>query len=328
MAGFERGGMKTDPEGREIVIDEYSLGYPGPSPRFRDTASLAATAGRSVFAKLQISTTHEIATVSNLPLVPSLYRKARGLEEHRAKGFMGCWNFGNQLSLNTRAIAFFLSSACPSDESAALEALACREFPHAAAREVRAAWNAFTRAFDYHPFSIPFLYYSPLNYCLALPFTDRPLREQPVGRSWHMDPRDDRDDPARCFGPFTAAEISERLAWMVRVWASGLRAYEGVLPEDHPELDAARAVWLCFRSLRNYFRAYLIKRDRSAADLRTCRAELHAVFRDEVDVVEDAIPVYTRDPRQGYHGEAHDHMITPALLRDKLALLRALCAGG
>ena len=42
---------------------------------------LAASQGRPVHAKLQVGTTHEIATVSNLPLIPNLYKKTRRFRE-------------------------------------------------------------------------------------------------------------------------------------------------------------------------------------------------------------------------------------------------------
>ena len=318
MAGFERGGVKTDPAGGEITIDEYSLSFAGPSARFRSTAAAATASGHAVYAKLQISATHEIASVSNLPLIPGLFHKARGMRETGVRGFMGCWNFGNRISLNTRAVNFFLSEECPDNEDAALETLAGREFPNAPSPEVVAAWRSFALAFDHHPFSIPFLYYSPINYCLALPFTRRPLHERPIGRSWHMDPRDDRDDPSRCFGPFDPVEIHDRLGRIWDVWEAGRKIYEEALPDNHLELEAARAVGLSVRSIRNYFRLYLLKRDPSRP-LPEAKAE--EVFRDEIAVVTEALGVYTRDPRQGYHGEAHAHMVTPELLEAKRRIM-------
>ena len=39
-----------------------------------------------------------------------------------------------------------------------------------------------------------------------------------------------------------------------------------------------------------------------------------------------AIRVYENDRRQGYHGEAHGHMVTPDLMRRKQEQLRAYLA--
>ena len=84
------------------------LSYVGPSQRFKLIRELATSQGRDVYAKLQIGTTHEIASVSNLPLIPRLYRKASAFRRLGLGGFMGCWSFGNMLSLNTRAFNAFL----------------------------------------------------------------------------------------------------------------------------------------------------------------------------------------------------------------------------
>ncbi|NOY80878.1 MAG: hypothetical protein GXP31_07710 [Kiritimatiellaeota bacterium] len=328
QADFERGDTKTDPTGREIEINEYSLSFVGPSNRFLEVRNAARRQGRRVFAKLQIGTTHELATVSNLPLIDRLFRKAARARKIDIEGFMGCWNFGNELSLNTIAFNFFLSDACPPNEEEALARLADREFPGCRPESVIAAWHGFGEAFDYYPFSIPFLYYSPINYALALPLRPGPLHAKPIGRSWLLDPRDDRDDPSRCFGPFTPEDIAERLVRMSKLWGKALDAYENGLANAEgstmkaAELAAARAVYACLRSTANYFRLYLLRRtwrDNAVAAFRE-------IARDELCVLEDALPVYEQDPRQGFHIEGHGYMVTPALIRAKALELRSVLA--
>ena len=46
-------------------------------------------------------------------------------------------------------------------------------------------------------------------------------------------------------------------------------------------------------------------------------AAFQHIIRDEIAVINDAIPVYERDARQGYHIEAKAHMVTPGLMREK-----------
>ncbi|MFH1566387.1 MAG: hypothetical protein ABIL09_00190 [Gemmatimonadota bacterium] len=273
QADFERGDTKVDPTGRSIEINEYSLSYAGPSARFRRTREAALERGRRVYAKLQLSTTHELATVSNIPLVGRLCDKAAAFRDLDLAGYMGCWNFGNELTLNTRAFNYFLSPDCPRDREAALRQVARDAFPGCDAGKVTAAWEHFGGAFDYYPFSIPFLYHSPLNYALALLVEPGPVRAQRLGRSWLMDPRCGDDDPAPSFGPFTPEEIAERLGTMARLWAEGLPEYR-------------------------------------------------QIAREELAVLDDALEVYEADPRQGFHGEAHDYMVTPALIRRKQEALR------
>ncbi len=328
LADFERGDVKTDPTGRPIEINEYSLSFIGPSERFIKARSAALDRGRRVYAKLQLSTTHELASVSNIPLIGNIYGKAKGFRDLGLDGFMGCWNFGNELTLNTGAFNFFLSPDCPEGRKEALTALAQRELPGCDPHAVLEAWTKFSEAFDYYPFSIPFLYTSPINYSLALPMRPYPIHKKRTGRSWLMDPRDDNDDPSSSFGPFTPEDIAHRFNTMVGIWKEGLEAYERGLTTaagaTDKELSAARAVYASLRSIRNYYQLYLLKRNWHDDLL----PQFREIVRDEISVLDDAIHVYENDPRQGFHSEAHDYMVTPELMRRKRdMLLRSLQTG-
>ena len=92
MAGFERGGRKKILD-KMRVIDEYSLSYVGPSATFRRCADLARKRGLPIMAKLQIGTTHELATVPSLPLIGNLYDKVKAFKKLKIRSYMGCWNF-------------------------------------------------------------------------------------------------------------------------------------------------------------------------------------------------------------------------------------------
>ena len=328
QADFERGDVKVDPTGREIEIDEYSLSFVGPSEQFMGMRTAALQHGRRVYAKLQLSATHELASVSNVPLIESIYGKAKGVRDLELAGFMGCWNFGNELTLNTDAFNFFLSPDCPSDRGQALTALAQRAFPGCDVPAILQAWRRFSEAFDYYPFSIPFLYWSPINYALALPMRPCPIHEKRTGPSHLLVPRDDNDDPSPSFGPFAPEEIADRCDTMVSLWEEGLGAYvrglSGAAGAAEQELSAARAVDVSLRSIRNYFRLYLLKRD-WRDDLLP---QFREIVQDEIGVLEEAIPVYENDPRQGFHIEGHGYMVTPELMRQKRDALLAYLGTG
>jgi len=73
LSGFERGGSKKI-LGKNRPINEYSLSYIGPSEKFKKVQALAQRTGHRLMAKLQVGTTHELATVPNMPLLGNLYK--------------------------------------------------------------------------------------------------------------------------------------------------------------------------------------------------------------------------------------------------------------
>ena len=46
-------------------------------------------------------------------------------------------------------------------------------------------------------------------------------------------------------------------------------------------------------------------------------------MREEIATLDEAIPVYERDPRQGFHQECAGRMVTVEALREKRERLRA-----
>lgn len=327
MGCFERGGTKVDATGRQIEIDEYSLCYAGPSERFRAIRDACRRRGTQVFAKFQLGTTHELATVSNLPLIGSLYEKATAFRRLDLAGYMGCWNFGNELSLNTRAFNFFLSSDCLSDRSAAFTALAEREFPGCDEAGVVKAWDGFRDAFDYYPFAKPWTGNHSINYSLAFPFEPGPMRGGQTGCNWQVVTQRGEEPLPAIFNTFTPEEVVERLGELWQRWKTALAGYEQALAgaggHAGEELEAARAVYASMRSGWNFYRLHLLKRDWDKGMM----PQFLDIVRDEIETLEYAIPVFERDPRQGFHAEAHAHLVTPALMRSKLEALQKQADG-
>jgi len=326
MAGFERGDTKTI-LGKKRKIDEYSLSFAGPSKRFVKSYREARKRGLRVMAKLQFATTHELATVPNLPLVGSLYEKAKAMRRLRVGDYLGCWNFGNMLSVNTTAMNHFLNARRLPPRDRALRQFAADYFPGCAPRTVAAAWEQFGKAMDYYPFDIPFMYHSPLNYALQHPIQPGPLTGVPVGRSWLRDERG--DELSASIQAYTLAEIIKGLGELWRRWAVGVALLEeGLRDCDHPhaveERTTARVVGHCFRSGWNVYRAYKLRKNWKGAH----RAKLKAIAADEREHLADALPLVAGDDRQGFHSEAQHRMFTPAGIRRKIKQLDRLLHSG
>ena len=323
MAGFERGGSKVI-LGKERVIDEYSLSFSGPSQRFKDARRAAGRREVPVMARLQFGTTHELATVPNLPLIGSLYDKAKAMRKMGVGGYMGCWNFGNLLTANTSAFNRFLTAKQLPPKKQALVDFARDYFPGCDAKKVAEAWKLFGEAMDSYPFSIPFLYWGPLNYAVAHPIIPGPLDPEPVGPSWL--PAERGDELKESFiNYFTMTEIIKGLGILSKTWWQGAERLEDALagceaPTAREEINTARMAGHCFQSGWNLYRAYRLRRDWKPSHLKP----MHAIMRNERDHLTDAAAIAQADQRMGFHIEPQLQMFTGASIRRKVEALDVL----
>ncbi|MEX0775405.1 MAG: hypothetical protein WD042_06790 [Phycisphaeraceae bacterium] len=316
MSNFED-GQPISRGGRELVCREYSLGIEGPSPLFVDQARLAQQRGIDTVAKLQIGTTHELATVPNLPAIPSLYRKFRAMRDNGLTGYLGTWNFGCSRTLNTWAVGkLSRNNTLPTEEQFLRET--CAEYfgSDADAGKVVQAWQGFTEALQHHPMNLAFLYFSPLNYTLAYPWPQERGRAK-MARSWTNEPWG--DDLGQCLPPYSLDEVIQLLGAANRAWSNacasyhhGLAACQGAKERVQAELASAHYTGLCFTSAHNLFRWY---RGVLAGqpDLDLIDAELACCAR--------ALPLLERWPQLGFHQECQHRQCSPALVQAKMRQL-------
>lgn len=317
MADFERGGWRITPDNRRQWIDEYSIGFAGPSEQF--TATLAATRrrGLTMLAKLQFGTTHELATMPNLPALGNLFIKADFIRRNKLAGFMGCWNFGNMLTANSAGFNYFLSAGAPETQLPALEAFAALYFPGCRPDLVREAWLKFGAALEYYPFSIPYLYMGPTNYALGYLSHPAPLEGKSAGRSWLNDERG--DELQECLCGFTIGEITRDLDRLAAIWRDGVTLLrQGLNCLDHcharEELANAAVCAAVFQSTANLFRFYKLRRHWR----EELRKDYRSIAEAELKLLREALPYLEEDRRLGFHSEAHVYMFDAAKIRSKI----------
>lgn len=334
MAAYEMGGWK-EINGKSHWIDEYSLCYTGPADDFIKLYRFARASGRKILTKLQIGATHELGTVNNLPVVTTLLERARWMQSHKLDGYLGCWNFGNRLTLNTYAFNRFLDQDLAENDYNLLAAVARDYLGVQEVAPVLAAWKRFAEALDFYPFHMAFLYDGILNHSVAYPLPrpedpdrkmgpswlpqKRPLGtvlEQTTGLTWNW--------PGYPGGPaFSIQETAELLSKMAGRWGEGLAQYERALaasdkPEAQRELKNARVIHHLFVSGANTFEAYALKKA-SPFDESTWQA----IARRELEHLERLAPMLAGEEEQGYHSEAASWFFTEELVRQKIAEIRA-----
>ncbi|MCX8082824.1 MAG: hypothetical protein N3D17_05460, partial [bacterium] len=162
LVDFERGGYKKVLDKR-LEIDEYSLSYTGPSPRFKKLFYLAKKRGMETAAKLQIGSTHELVTVPYIPVPYKIAEKLYRMRKMGVEGYLGCWIFGGDVSPMSK-VAGKMSVNPALTPSEAVRQVAIEEFGKGPAGYVLKAWRFFSKAWENYPFSNYFIYRAPVNY--------------------------------------------------------------------------------------------------------------------------------------------------------------------
>ena len=319
MGDFERGG-RAQRLGRKFEVEEYSLIHAGPSPRYRREVETFA-AGRKMWAKLQINTTHELATVPSLPLVASLYRKFKYLTDAGVRGYMASWNFGCRPdTLNVFAVDRLSRGRFDRDEEKWLRQLVKDYFQlRSSGQDVVRALYAFVRAVESYPIGGNcFLYFGPMNYALVYPLKMR-FAGKPMERSWiRHEPGDRLEDTV---GAYTLEQVAGLLGRLSSRWADAARLYEQALADAderqraQQEAAVAKVAAAAFRSAWNIYRWYLTRRRKQGQRLSRDETQIIA---DEIENLHGALPYVRADDRIGFHDEAQCYMFDATAIEQKL----------
>jgi hypothetical protein len=323
MSDFERGGT-VERLGRELTLEEYSLIYSGPSPRFQEELKVV-DGSRDFFAKLQINSTHEIATVPNMPLVGSLYRKSAFMRDRGVENFLGTWNICCEPdTLNTFAFIRFLTKESLGRESEELLDLAEVYFGQGVdAEKVVEAWKAFELAGEHFPLGDNrFVYYSPVNYALSYPLKEV-LADRPMGPSWINHEWGDRlEDSVSCY---TLEEVTPMLDSLWQGWRKGSNLLEQALDSAvekkrvRLEMSTVTAIECSYHSSANIYKWYLRRRKETPLG-----PEDESIVEDEIANLRRVLPWVESDSRLGLHEEWKWRGFTTESLHAKLGQLQAL----
>jgi hypothetical protein len=324
MGDFERGGT-IKRFCRRRTVEEYSLIYHGPSQRFRAKARWTQRLNRPLWARFQINTTHELATIPNLPLMVSLYRKFRFLRQVGANGFMGCWNFACYPdTLNTFAANMLCKKAVETNETKWLASLSRQYFgPQVDSGLVVKSWYGFDRACHYYPIggSNDFLYFSPVNEALTYPFVLNFKGISMLGSWIRHDFTDRLEDTATSY---SLQEIADSFGKLSVAWANALIVYKKALITSYAtermqrEFGVAKIIGGVFQSTHNIYRWYLVRKRRKTIRLDATEEE---IIRNELNNVQSVLPFVEADPRAGFHQEPQWQMFDSDRMRKKIQSL-------
>ncbi len=338
LLDLERGTRVTR-HGKTLDVDEYSLSVVGPGERFCQSRQVAERCELPVHAKVQLGTTHEIATVPNLPLIQQVHAKFVELRRHNVAGIMGTWNFGCSLTLNTAAVALFVADPDKyEDFDEFASALAQRYLGIDDATSIRQAWEKFGKAFEHYPFSTVFLYWSPVNEAPAYSFRLR-YEAKPLGGSWLAHEWGDRLEDSLATGT-TIDDIAESLGAVAAHWREGLaplkKSFASVdgnptqLRHRAEELSCAQMIGIQLESAANIYRFHAWKQNRmrDMGIKPPCDIPLdeqgRAILVSEYDLACQARELCVKDARLGYHQECHAYFYNPKMIEQKIQDIKGL----
>ncbi len=334
---MQRGGSKTT-DGVDMIVDEYSFSYLGPSPLFIGTAEVCKKTGHELWAKMMVNVTHEFLVVPYLPLYFRLAKKTIAIRDYNSMGWMGCWNYGG---ITTTPMAK-LGSKIFTDDSfsedkieSEVQDLAQQMYGTENADAAFRAWKEFDTAFEFFPFDMALIYYGPHMHGTGLEWIFAE-EETPMPWYWMKNTGRSTNNLSTWCTFFTPQQVVYFLSKLTNRWKVGVEILAEALGVKNafdaiPNFDAlvgtpgfedfniARTIYLHYMSSIAFveFRlaslAYFNNEDRDAQ-----QEKIAAILENEkprIRAMEQIIAVYPKIPAQE---EAQQMLYTVDDLKQKL----------
>lgn len=328
---FESGGEKTQLNKPRFAGD-YWLSYTGPSDIFREVAENAVAKKSQVSAKLQVSCSHEVASVPVVPVPAQLYKKYQAMHDLGVSCVMQCWYFGNYPGIMNKAAGMLAFEDFSRGENKFLEELAKVEWgPYY--REVADAWKYFTTAYENYPVNVLFQYYGPMHDGPVWPLHLKPV-DKPLSPTWKIDYPPSGDRIGECiFGSHTLNEAVILCRDMADNWDMGVATLKNLKkalknsPDRLKDIALAEALGIQFRSGYNILRFYALRNELIESDsmLRLVILDkMKQIVKEEISLSEKLAELCAFDSRLGFHSEAEGYKYFPEKLKWRCGLLKSL----
>ena len=323
MQNFEDRG--TDIQlGKPRIAWDYWLSYPGPSNMFRMSAKKSIETDHQVYAKMQVCSSHEIATVPYIPAPGILFDKYSEAVKLGVSGIMECWYFGNYPSLMNRASTELSYAGAHSDKRAFLTELAARLYGESRAERLADAWEAFEESYRNYPTNIMFSYYGPMHDGITWDLFPIPVNRA-LPRSWLLLDAPQGDRIGEClFKGHTLDEAITLTRRMCDAWSRGLSRLP--LSADDEHTTCAKAIDILFESGRDILEFYKLREElgTGTGDPHATVTAMETITINEIYRTERMIDLCESDPRIGYHSEAEGFKFFPEKMRARIEKLWGL----
>ena len=301
---------------------DYWLSHVGPGKLFDLTAKEAKRLGKTVYAKMQICCSHEVATVPYLPTPGLIFEKYKKAYEYGTTGVMQCWYFGNYPSVMSKAAGELAFCDNFTDKEAFLKSLAAITHGERASCRILSAWKKFEEGYSEYPLNIMFSYYGPMHDGVVWQLQLIP-KDNYLPRSWQLldEPNGDRIHEALWQGHTLdeAITLAERMSDR---WCDGLKE----LTERDEDYTVSAALGLLFESGKNVLKFYQLRRELGLkiGNPQEKLSKMRALTISEIEITKKMIGLCELDKRLGYHSEAEGFKFFPKKLEYRISKLSEL----
>ena len=316
MENFEDAGY-IEQLGKTRQAIDYWLSYVGPSQMFEGAAQTAMEEHKTMWAKMQVCCSHELATVPYIPVPGILFDKYAGAHRYGVTGIMQCWYFGNYPSLMSKAAGELAFIEDFSDKKGFLEHLAGIYYG-SHAKEAVTSWEYFENGYKNYPVNIMFSYYGPMHDGVVWELALLP-KDTSLPRTWQLMDKPDGDRIGECLQCGHTLREAVLLTENMRLeWEKGVDC----LPECGPteQKSVAEALKILFASGNNIMRFYELRgklaEEKDMAEV--ILAEMEAIVEEEIAHSREMVALCEADARLGYHSEAEGYKFFPEKLKDRM----------
>ena len=328
--------------GEKYAVGEYSFSYIGPSPCFLEQLRQAKKNSLRTMAKLQVSTTHEMAAVPYIPVAFQIAEKMVQMRKHQVDGFLGCWNLGGGNTPMSKIVGEMCLEHKPAPETA-IHSVAERLYGERNALEITKAWKKFSEGWDNYPFSVSMTWRGPLNYAVAFSYpldsfdnipetTFSGFENGGLPRSKNGQLNVTSHYLDHWVEPFGAGKALTALKKLLKLWRSGVEIISGLKDVDsenkalNKEWALARHIELSVQSTVNILRFYTVwhKLDKIAQKNKPEKIhELLEILKTEMETAEEEKILIDIEPDIGFHPEGHANLFTVKDLDYKIKTVKA-----
>jgi hypothetical protein len=334
---MQRGGSKTT-DGIEMIVDEYSFSYLGPSPLFIGTAKVCEETGHELWAKLMVNTTHEFLSTPYLPLYFRLAKKTIAIRDYNARGWFACWNYGGHADTPMARLGskiFTDDNFGENEIEGEVKSLAQELYGEDKAEAAFAAWKKFDAAFEYFPFDMTLIYYGPHMHGTGLEWI---FAEEvtPMPWYWLKDTGRASNDLFSWCTYFTPEQVIELLTKLCDGWQPGVQILGDAFGLENPfdalpnfdellgipgfeDFNIARTMYFHYRSTIAFVKFRLASLAFFKNEARDAQQEIiSTLLEEEKPRIRAMAQIVAAYPEIPYQEEAQQSLYTASDLQQKL----------